>query len=456
MVKNVFKNYQQLISHGYSRPRRVALDCLNHALAAADTYMGTKRIVDLQGNILTIGDESFNLSEVEDIYVVGAGKGSFPIAQALDEILGEKITKGLVLVKQGEKRRLKHIEIRETSHPVPNELSLQGGMDIQKIALSAGEKDLVLVCLTGGCSSLMVLPVDEVSLQDKIKVNRLLLKTGAQIHEMNAVRKHLSKIKGGRIIQMIHPATSVTLTQYTAPDFLPWPDPALPDPSTFGDAIEVLKKYELYEKIPANVREYLLKGLSDPALETPKDFTGIKTYMFDTGNQRNACLAAVDHAKEIGYNAYVLSTKIEGESRHVGMVLAGIAKEIQMYCRPFAPPCVLVSAGETTVSLGDKVGHGGPNQELALGFAQGIQEYKNIALVSIDSEGTDGPTSIAGGIADGLTMQRAKELKIDIFDALKCHDSSTALKSLEDAVITGETGTNVVNLRVLVVERREE
>jgi len=176
--------------------------------------------------------------------------------------------------------------------------------------------------------------------------------------------------------------------------------------------------------------------------------------MFDTGNQRSACLAAVEKARSLGYDAHVLSTKLEGESREVGTVLAGIAKEIQLYRRPFPPPCALVSAGETPGAIKGAAGEGGPNQETVLGFARNIADYPEVALVSIDSEGTDGPTDIAGGIADGQTVSRLKALGLDLFEALGLHDSSTALRALGDAVITGPTGTNVVNLRVLVVEER--
>lgn len=451
---NYVKNYKDLISHGSKGVRKVALDCLNAAINAADTYQGTRRIVNLKGETLNVGNIRFNLAKVNNIYVVGAGKGSFPITLALDRILGKKITQGVVLVKDYGKERLRHIKILKAAHPVPDIVSLQGGHSVQRMASLVQEKDLVFACMTGGCSSLLVLPVDGITLEDKITVNQLLLRTGALIGEMNAVRKHLSLIKGGGLIKMFQPATVITLTQFTAPESLPWPDPSLPDPSTFGDAIEVLKNYEIWDQVPENVRNYFLRGLSDPSLETPKNFSGLNTYMFDTGNQRDACLAAVKLAKEKGYHATVLSTKIEGESKDVGTVLAGIAKEIQLYGRPFKPPCVLVSGGETTVAIQGQAGEGGPNQELAIGFGRAIMGYEGISVVSIDSEGSDGPTQIAGGIADGETVPRAGVLGIDLFAALKCHDSSTALKTLGDAVVTGPTGTNVVNLRVLVVDRK--
>jgi glycerate-2-kinase len=454
-MENIIKNYEELESHGERRPRKVVLDCLTRALNAADTYAGTYRVIHLKGNELQAGSQVFDLSLAGNIYVVGAGKGSFPIARALDEILGDRIKAGVVLVKKSGSRPPDYIEVMEGGHPVPNEASLAGAMRIQKIASRVRKGDLVFVCMTGGCSSLMVLPVEGITLQDKIQVNRLLLKTGAHISEMNAVRKHLSRVKGGGLVRMLHPATVITLTQDTAPEFLPWPDPCVPDPSTFAEAIQVLKNYEIWDQTPSRVKEHFMKGLSNPALETVKNYQGIDQYLFDVANPRDACLAAIRFAREAGYQAYLLSTKIEGESKHVGTVLAGIAKEIQLYGRPFEPPCLLASGGETTVAIDGPAGEGGPNQELVLGFARAIRSYRGISLVSIDSEGTDGPTQIAGGIADGETAGRAKELGIDLFDVLKRHDSSTALKALGDPVLTGDTGTNVINLRMMFIDKKE-
>jgi glycerate-2-kinase len=195
----------------------------------------------------------------------------------------------------------------------------------------------------------------------------------------------------------------------------------------------------------------LERGLEEPELETLKDATGFNSYMVDSGNQRDACEAAARYAESLGYNSAILSTKIEGESREVGAVLAGIAKEIKLYRRPFAPPCILVSAGETRVSISGECGQGGPNQELALGFALTIAGYDNVVLASIDSEGTDGPTQFAGGITDSSTSDAADRNGTDIFSALKRHDSLTALTTLGDAIQTIPTGTNVVNLRMMFI-----
>ena len=454
------RNHHELVDHGESRSRRLALECLSEALSAADTYEGTRRVVSLDeaSGSLLVGGITFSLSEIDRIFVIGAGKGSFPIARALDEIIGEHIAGGIVMIKEYEEiRSLQRIQLLKSGHPVPDPNSLVGGEIVEQLAADLTASDLVFACMTGGCSALVEIPVDDITLDDLKKLNELLLWTGALIGEMNAVRKHVSRIKGGGLIRLLQPAQVVTLTQDTAPDSLPWPDPCLPDPSTFQGAIDVLKNYEIWDACPQRIRDYLLRGLTDPSLETPKSSEGFNsTYMFDTGNQRSACEAAVRYARKLGYEGVILSTKIEGESKDVGTAMAGIAKEIRLYNRPFQSPCVIVSAGETSVSITEVAGKGGPNQELVAGFARSISGYDGIVMAAIDSEGTDGVTDIAGGIADGKTAMRAKELNIDLFTALKNHDTSPALAALKDAIITGPTGTNVVNLRVLVIESQGE
>jgi len=448
---NYFTNYDQLVSHGCSEERKIALDCLNIALDAASTYQGTKQIITCDDSGFTAGDRRFQWEEVERLFVVGAGKGSFPIALALHEILGDHIAGGVVALKDFDHNPMPRIEMIRSGHPVPDEKSLQSGQKIAALAQTLTERDVVITCLTGGCSSLMVLPPEGIPFNDIQQVGRLLMRCGAPIYELNTVRKHTCLLKGGGLLKMLSPATVITLTQDTRPELLPWPDPVLADPSTFAGAIDVLKAYELWDETPATVQDYLTRGLSHPEMETPKSLEGTRHFMFDVGNQRNACEAAVRYARQQGYHAAVLSTQIEGEAREVGSAFAGIAKEIQRYGNPFSPPCVLLSSGETRVTVCNNPGEGGPNQEFAIGFAQNIRNYDHIVCASIDSEGTDGPTYIAGGITDCGTSERAREAGISIFDALRCNNSSPVLRRLEDAVITVPTGTNVVNLRVLVV-----
>jgi glycerate 2-kinase len=448
---NIIKNYSELISHGQVKVRHDALEIIQKGIEAADPAKGVYRQLRLDGNILRIGDMPINLEEIHNIFFVGTGKGSFPIAQALEEMLGPRIKGGVLSVKSGEKRRLSKIEVIEAGHPIPNENSVLAGRKIIEIAQNAGEDDIVFAGVTGGASALLILPPPGVSLDDLQCVNHLLLKSGANIREMNTVRKHLCMLKGGRLVAVIQPALAVTLTLDTAPEGLPWPDLCLADPTTFKDAIEVLHYFDLWENVPKSVRLYLEEGITKPERETVKSLEGMKAILLSVGDPISACEAAAIKAKELGYEPIILSTNIEGDSAQAGICLSGIAKEIIKANRPFPKPCALISGGETTVTIAGKCGEGGPNQEFALAFAHMLGTKPNVCCIAIDTDGTDGPTEIAGGIVDGDTTNRVARLKFNIPQTLKDHDSSTALKMLGDAIITGHTGTNIMNLRAIII-----
>jgi len=423
-------------------------------LAAVDPHERAKEFISIQGATLCIDRYTYDLDAIKNIYVVGAGKGSFNIAQALEEILGPRIRAGAVIIKKGDTRRLVGIKTIEAGHPLPDEMSIAGAQAVIEVAKTATKGDLVIAAFTGGSSALLELPAEGITLEDVVKMNALLLDSGAVIREINTVRKHVSKVKGGRLVaEYILPADMITLTLNTAPEGLPWPDLSYPDPYTFEDAITVLKRYDLLERMPKSITDYLQCGMQNPELETPKDFGDFEIKIVGLANQAVACEAAQEKAKNLGFNGAILGADIEGEAKDVGIVMAGIAKEIFKNQRPFALPCVLISGGETTVSLSGRYGSGGPNQETALSIAAKISECKGIVAACIDTDGTDGPTDVAGGIVDGFTMERARQAQIDILEKIKTHDSSAALLSLDDAIVTGHTGTNVMNLRVILVDK---
>jgi glycerate-2-kinase len=374
------------------------------------------------------------------------------MGQALEEILGKRIQRGIIIEKRGQGHKLKTIKVVEGGHPIPDEAGLEGTKEIVKIAKAAQERDLVFVCIMGGCSALMPLPVNGISLEEKKSVTDLLLKSGATINEINAVRKHISSVKGGKLATHIHPAIVINLIVIDEVAGRPW-GPTVPDTTTFEDARCVLQKYHLWEKAPSSVRKHLEKGIADPKLETPKpkDFEGLEVYSLILANNSVACEAAKKKAQELGLDSLILSTVLEGESREVGIVLASIAKEIEERKRPLKPPCVLIVGGETTVTIVGKAGEGGRNQELTLASALKIDGSKNIVIASIGTDGTDGPTNIAGGIVDGYTLQRTREKKIDVFKNLEKHNSSYVFRQLKDAIFTGPTGTNVMDLVLIVV-----
>jgi glycerate 2-kinase len=450
--KAFYKNYGELTVHGQSAVRKDALQIIQDGICrGAAPDLGTRAIVKVEGDLLKVGDLSFSLSAFEHIYVVGAGKGSFPIAAALEELLGERLSGGVVVVKEGEKRRLKRIDILEAGHPIPNEASISGAQKVLDVARRAGEKDLVFAAVTGGASALVTLPPEGITLADVQEVNDLLLKCGGTIRDINTVRKHLCLLKGGRLVAHIQPAQAITLTLDTSPEGLPWPDLCLADPSTCQDAIDVLHLFDIWDAVPPSIRAYLQEGLQHPEWETVKSLQGFKAALFSVGSPVTACEAASASAERLGYRPVILSSNLEGESIDVGICLAGIAKEVLRYDRPFPKPCALITAGETTVTIHGSHGSGGPNQEVALAFAFKLGKKENVCCVSIDTDGTDGPTQIAGGISDGQTLDRAQAAGLNIAEHLRRHDSADALTRLGDTIVTGHTGTNVMNLRVIVI-----
>lgn len=450
-MAHLINNYSEILSCGQKQIREDVLRLLEDGIRASDPGVGTRRQVRLEGETLHVGASRFDLDSIDRLYVVGAGKGAYPIAEVLEEILGPRISEGVVVVKRGEERRLNRIVVHEASHPIPDEASVSGAEKILAITQKASEKDLVFAAVTGGSSSLVTLPPDGVRLEEIKSLTDLLLKCGAVIREINMVRKHLCRMKGGQLVAHIQPAQALTLTLDTQPEGMPWPDMSLADPSTFQDAIDVLKYYDLWEQVAPSIREYLAYAKDKPELETVKSLTGMKAEIFSVGDPVTTCEAAAASAKALGYTPVILSTKMEGEAREVGITMAGIAKEIVRYGRPFKPPCALITGGELTVTLSENFGKGGPNQEFVLGFGAAWKDSGDIVCAAVDTDGTDGPTDIAGGLIDGYILKEAKEKQIDLAVCLKKHRSSEALLKLKTAIITGHTGTNVLDLRVILI-----
>ncbi len=445
------KNGDALLSHGVKGLRQAALDVIDHGILGGDPGRGTLKAVRLDGNRLHVGTLQFDLASIDKIYVLGSGKGSFPIAEALENILGDRIHKGFLAVKKGETRRLKRIEVLEAGHPLPDENSMDAGRRLLALADEAGENDLVFLAITGGCSALSICPPEGVTLAEYQRLTDLLLGSGAIIRDINAVRKHLCRLKGGRFVARVQPAMAVTLTLDTQPKGMLWPDMSLPDQSTFTDALNVLHDRGIWDRTPASVRSYLKDGLQHPEWETLKSLGDMKAYLISVGDQIKMCESAAKRAAELGYEPHILSTSIQGEAADVARVMAGMAREIILRDRPFKAPCALISGGEMTVTLSSGAGRGGPNQEFALMFASEIEPLERFACAAVDSDGTDGPTDIAGGVSDGRTFARAMEAGVNVLKYLKEHASSEPLEAMNDHIVTGHTGTNVLNLRVVLV-----
>jgi len=446
------KNRENLISHGCKEERKVVLDIVEHALRAADPYVATKKLVKLHGEALTVGPLRFDLSRRGNIYVLGAGKATFPIAKALEEILGERITEGLIIVKRGQNERLRRIEVREASHPLPDRAGFEAAKKMMGIARKAQEKDIVFCAITGGSSALAPLPIPGISLEEKRQINELLLKSGATIREINAVRKHLSKIKGGKLALSIFPAEIINLTvsDVTGDPLDYITGPTVPDTSTFSEAISVLKRYNLWDKFPKSAIDYLQNATPD--METPKDFGRFNSivHSFVLIKSRIVCEAAVEKARELGFNTLFLSSFIEGEAREVAKVHTAIIKEILSTGNPVSPPACVISGGETTVTVkGD--GLGGRNLEFVLASAIEIDGLDGVVVLSLGTDGTDGPTDAAGSVADWITVKRAKKLNLDPLEYLGRNDSYHFFSQLNDLIITGPTNTNVMDIRLVLV-----
>ena len=455
---NYFKNFDQIVSRGNRRMRAEAMEILNAGLLMADPGKATHDLVKLDGKDLLIGQKKYLLSSFPGIYVIGAGKATFPIAKALDTILGNRITDGIVTCKDGQEGELENIRLRLASHPIPDEKGMAASEEILALAGKTGPGDLVFSCITGGSSALMPLPVPEITLEDKKKANKLLLTCGANIIEINSVRKHLSRIKGGRLAQAVHP--EALLINITVSDVIGDPldyitDPTVPDTSSFEDAKKTMDKYELWDQMPLSVSSYLRNPPLDR--ETPKslDSHRIENHIIVPGDA--ACLGAETKAKELGYRTMILSTMFEGESRELGRTFGFIAKEILLNSRPLNTPCAFIGGGETVVTIqnGKQAGSGGPNQEFAIGAALEIKELGNIVVAGLDTDGTDGPTTYAGGISDETSVNRGLQTGIDLFSSLQKHDAANALASMGDILITGNTGTNVNDLKIMLIREKE-
>ncbi len=437
--------------------RQQAEEIFQAAIKAVDPIAAVLRSVKRVDGGLEAGEHRFEFTDYDNILVVGAGKAGAPMAKALEDILGDRIADGVVVVKEGHGLPLKHIRIHEAGHPVPDERGIHGAEDIISLVSEAGERDLVLCVISGGGSALLVAPAEGVTLADKQEVTRLLLACGADIHEINTVRKHLSRVKGGGLARFAYPATvvSLILSDVIGDDLnVIASGPAVPDPSTFADAEGVLKKYDIRDRVPTSVQRRLQQGMRGEIEDTPKPEDAVfqRCYAELVGTNIQALRAASKEAKRLGYQPLILSSTVEGEAREVVKVLTAIAKEVRSSANPISAPACILFGGETTVTLqGD--GKGGRNQEFALASALNLDGMENVVVLSGGTDGTDGPTDAAGAVADGTTVARARAKGLDPLDYLRRSDSYHFLQALGDLVITGPTRTNVMDVYMVLVGR---
>lgn len=432
------------------RDRNINL-IIDHALEAVNPFISTQNVLELNGEKLKIQDLKLDLKDYKHIYLIGAGKAVLPMAAATGKTLRDYVSAGYLIAKHEEKTIQEQfsdsINVSLGSHPVPSQLSVDSTQALVQFLEKVGKDDLVICLISGGGSALMTLPYKGISTDDLQKVNRELLFSGASINEMNAVRKHLDQVKGGGLARMVYPAKLVTLV---LSDVIGDPldviasGPTVADPTTFSDAMDVIHKYQLKDKLPSHILEHLERGRRAEIPETVKEgdkyIQNTATYII--GSLPIAAQAALEQAHNCGYSAEILTTKLEGEASQIGQELVGRLKEMM---ESGAKPACLIAGGETTVTVrGD--GKGGRNQETALSAALELQGIQDCLFISLATDGEDGPTDAAGAFVDGNAIARGKKLGLDAKEYLARNDAYNYLDKTGNLIKIGPTGTNVNDL----------
>lgn len=425
-------------------------------LRAVDPKEAIKRFVSVEGDRLRCGGKELDLGAFDGIWALGAGKGSAAMAQAVEEILGDRVSGGLVIVKYDHLASVAKIRLLEAGHPIPDENGWRGTQVLTAMAEKLDGRDLVLFLLSGGGSALLPMPVKGITLAEKVATTDLLLRSGASIREVNTIRKHVSQVKGGQLARLSYPAT---LISFILSDVIGDPldviasGPTVADPTTFQDCLEVMNRYDLKENFPASVRSHISAGLAGEVAETPKPDDPIfsQTSNILVGTNMQALEAAALEAENLGYKSLILSSMIEGDTAEAARFHAAIAKEIVSSGHPLQPPVCLISGGETTVVVRGR-GKGGRNQEFALEAALALDGTQGVCLLSGGTDGTDGPTDAAGAVVDGATITRALANGLNPREFLQENDSYHFFEHLDDLLITGPTNTNVMDLRIIVVQ----
>ncbi len=429
---------------------------IDAALVAVDPDAAVRDHLSVVEGVVHAGAARLALADIGRVVVVGAGKAGVPMARAVESVLGADRLSGHVVVPHGQASELAAVRIHEAGHPVPDRHGVEAGREVMGALESVDERTLVICLISGGGSALLVCPAEGIGLDDLRATNEALLACGATIVEINTLRKHLSALKGGQLARAAAPAAVVTLV---LSDVVGDPldaiasGPTVPDTTSFADCLAIVDRYRLEERLPDAVLGRLRRGAAGEVAETPKPgdapFERVTNVL--VANNARAVEAAAERAEQAGYRPLVLSTTVQGETREVAKVHAAIAAEVLASGRPCEAPCCLISGGETTVTLrGD--GRGGRNQEFVLAAALEIAGFEGVTVCSIGTDGIDGSTDAAGAMADGDTAARAVAAGIDPSASLANNDSHAVFVALDDLVITGPTDTNVMDLRLVLIE----
>lgn len=431
------------------------------AVEAVDPYTAVRNHLRLEGGRLVLRDSGsnavgFDLASFARVFLVGGGKATAPMAKAVEDLLGERVTEGLIVVKYGFGETLRYTRTIEADHPVPDHNGIRGAQQILHLLNKADEHDLVISLISGGGSALLPQPAQGIPLEEKQQLTRRLLACGASIDEINAVRKHISVLKGGQMARAASPATTVNLMLSDVVgdrmDVIA-SGPFTPDPSTFQDVERILEKYGL-EDIPQPIARHLKEGSEGRAPETPKPGDPVfrAVHNMIVGSNIIALRAAAEKAAALGYATVVLSSLIEGETRDVARVHAAIAKEVLRTGHPSSSPLCVISGGETTVTIRGE-GLGGRNQEFCLAAAMDLEgEAPRIVMLSGGTDGNDGPTDAAGAVVDPLSVARGRQAGMEAGLALRENDAYHFFEKTGELLITGPTRTNVMDVHLVLVK----
>ena len=428
-------------------------------LGRADPVGMVRSLLRLRGERLELGGGApqIDLGAFDRILILGAGKASARMALAVEEMLGDRVSGGVVAVKRGQAERVARCVVVEAGHPVPDAGSVRAATLVAEAARGADARTLVIGLYSGGGSAILCSP-DGVSLEEKQATTRELLASGATIHELNCVRKHLSGIKGGRLARLLHPATSVNLilSDVVGDDLgVIASGPTSPDESTYAQALEVLRNHGIEGRVPRAALEALEAGARGHREESPKpgDPAFDRCHNVLIGTNRSSALAAAERARELGYRTLVLTTRLQGEAREVGRLFLALARDCSASGLPLQPPACIITGGETTVTLRGS-GKGGRNQELALAYLAGLESAEGDGrayLLSASTDGGDGPTDAAGAFASWEVVEEARGLGLDPRRFLAENDSYTFFDRVGRLLRTGPTHTNVCDLQILIV-----
>ncbi len=441
-----------------SAQRQHVLKLKDAALDAVDPYVAVRNHLAYNPPAIRVGDRTWDATAFDRLRVVAVGKAAVPMARAAVDILGARIADGVIVTKTGhaEAHGLpERLVVIESGHPIPDEAGVRAGRAVIRLLASSTANDRLLLLLSGGGSALLPAPVQGVTLDNLQATTDALLRAGATIGELNTVRKHLSQLKGGQLARKAAPAP---LTALILSDVVGDPldviasGPTAPDPTTYGEARKVLRRFGLTAEVPVAVLDHLDAGCEGHRDETPKPGDALFAEVSNVivGANRLAAEAVVAEARSMGYASLLLSTFVEGEAREVAKVAVALVREVRAFGRPVHAPACLVWGGETTVTVRG-TGKGGRNQELALAAAMALEGTPDVLLLALATDGTDGPTDAAGAIVDGETIVVARQKGWDAYATLESNNSYPLLADTGDLLRLGPTGTNVNDLLIILV-----